>query len=158
MCKDKRKIMVLGGSNAAKKIILSEICDKTIETVAMEYGNALIGDLKIHFFSVPSTGNFKFMYQVLSKDTDGAIILIDKEGLNNDELKTTNTYKENKLPFMIIAEEENKEKNTFKTDLKDIPLFYTDKITEENISNGIEILLEMIDSARNLEKTHIYAA
>lgn len=152
-----RKIMIVGGTNSGKDIILRKICEKTVETVAMEYGNALFEGLKLHFFSVPSPERFGFMYQVLSKDIDGAIILVEEGGLKSNELEAANFYKRKGLPYVIIAYTESEESIPVDLNFKEeIPLIYTDNMDEEDIHKGVKMLLEKINATRNLESNQAY--
>lgn len=150
------KIMILGG-NSGKDIILGRICEKNVETVAMEYGNVPLKRRKLHFFSVPSPEKFGFMYPVLSKDINGALILIEGDGLKPGELEALNLYKQTGIPSVIIACSESKEHVPPDVGFKgNISLIYTDFMDEEDISKGVEMLLERIDASENLEQTRAY--
>jgi len=151
MYKNKKKIMILGGFNSARNTILRNMCDKTIQTVAMEYGNTQINDTQIHFFSVPPVDQFKFMYSILSKDLDGAVIIIDKCGLDKFELKLSETFKEENLPYIIITDEKTNELEYNIRDYENV--LFSHEITEEDLSEGIDILLKEIDS-KKYEKNH----
>lgn len=158
------KIMILGG-NSGKDIILERICEKNVETVAMEYGNVHHKKQKLHFFSVPSPERFGFMYHVLSKDINGVLVLVENDGLKPDELEALNLYKQSGIPQVIIAYSESKEsvphdvEENVPPDLGlkgNISLIYIDSMNEEDISRGVEMLLEKIDAIKNLEQTRAY--
>jgi len=58
---------------------------------------------KLHFFSVPSPERFGFMYHVLSKDINGALVLVEDDGLKPGELEALNLYKQTGIPHVILA-------------------------------------------------------
>lgn len=159
-----KKIMILGG-NSGKDIILGRICEKNVETVAMEYGNVHHKKQKLHFFSVPSPERFGFMYHILSKDINGVLVLVEDDGLKPGELEALNLYKQSEIPQVILAYNGSKER--IPPDLEErvppdlglkgnISLIYIDSMNEEDISRGVEMLLEKIDAIKNLEQTRAY--
>jgi signal recognition particle receptor subunit beta len=167
-----KKIMILGG-NSGKDIILGRICEKNVETVAMEYGNVHHKKQKLHFFSVPSPERFGFMYHILSKDINGVLVLVEDNGLKTGELEALNLYKQTGIPQVILAYSRSKEnvpldvEENVPLDLEEcvppdlglkgnISLIYIDSMNEEDISRGVEMLLEKIDATKNLEQTRAY--
>ena len=84
---DVKKVLVFGTSGSMKITALENICSKIVHTIALDYGNTIIEDTKIHFFSPPADEKFEFMSDVLSKNVDGVIIFADKtEVLNETEI------------------------------------------------------------------------
>lgn len=154
MNEKEKKVIVLGASNSGKTSILRQICNKTLETVAMEYGNTIFEGIKIHFFSAPSSERFAFMHQVLSKNIDGTIILMDENGLTPTELNTAVSIKKEGLPFIIITAQHEQQEHRRK-EFKDIPTIYTDQMDHEAIYKGIKVLLNIIEPLKELEKIKI---
>jgi small GTP-binding protein len=88
------KIVVTGTFNAGKSQFvktLSEIEvisterkitteDKQIKsetTVAMDFGRFTMADQTLHLFGTPGQPRFQFMWEILAKEMDGFIILVD---------------------------------------------------------------------------------
>ncbi len=157
------KLMILGG-NSGKDIIFERICEKSVKTVAMEYGNVPFQRRKLHFFSVPSPERFKFMYHILSKDINGVLILIEDDGLKPGELEALNLYKQLGISGVLLAYSESKASVPPDLSLKEpdlslkgnISLIYTDSMDKEDISKGVRMLLEKIDTTKNLEPNQVY--
>ncbi len=80
-----KKILVLGDSDSGKRTALKHVCSDLIETEAASYGKTKLNNEKLQIFSPSSAERFKFMKDVLSKNIDGAIIVID----NTRELPLT---------------------------------------------------------------------
>lgn len=152
--KDERKVIVLGGSASGKTTILRHICSKTVETIAMEYGNTIFDGVKIHFFGVPSNERFGFMNDVLSKRIDGALILIDENGLNNAELETASAIKENSLPYIIIASQDPEYPIN---DSNEISILHANNLDNENIYKGMKMLLDVMNTKEH-DKVTAYGA
>lgn len=155
MNEKEKKVIVLGASNSGKTSVLRQICNKTLETVAMEYGNTIFEGIKIHFFSAPSSERFAFMHQVLSKNIDGAMILMDEDGLTPTELNTAVSIKKEGLPFVIITAQQEQQEHRLRKEKKDVPTIYTDQMDHEAIYKGIKVLLNIIEPLKELEKIKI---
>lgn len=151
MNEKEKKIIVLGASNSGKTSILKEICNKTLETVAMEYGNTIFEGVKIHFFSAPSSERFAFMHTVLSKNINGALILVDEKGLTTTELKTAASIKKEGIPYVIISTPEEHEEYLLRKEFKEVPIIHTTHMDNKSIYNGIKVLLNIIEPVKELE-------
>lgn len=99
---DVKKVLVVGGSDCKKTEALEHICRKVVNTVAMDYGNTVINDTKIHLFSPPADEKFGFMKDVLSKNVDGVLIFANSKS-EVESLKTHNILKKD-VPYVIFPE------------------------------------------------------
>ena len=146
-----KKVMVLGCSSG-KATILRHICSKTVETVAMEYGNTTFEGVKMHFFGASSSERFEFMHDVISKKIDGALILVDENGLTNADLKTASSIKENGLPYVIIASQVE-EQYPFDQSFKEVPVVYANSIEDtDDVYKGMKVLLNIMQTAEHSEE------
>ena len=88
------KIVVTGPFNAGKTQFISTISDidvvsterkittedhgiKAETTVAMDYGRAVIDGVTLHLHGTPGQARFDFMWEILTDEMDGFIVLID---------------------------------------------------------------------------------
>ncbi|WP_457624897.1 GTP-binding protein [Persephonella sp.] len=82
---------------------------KNSTTVAMDYGKISISGVDIHLFGTPGQDRFDFMLEILGRNHDGAVVLIDSTDKNNI-LKTERFIqflrKEGK-PFVIACNKQD---------------------------------------------------
>ncbi|HDD24157.1 MAG TPA: GTP-binding protein [Chloroflexi bacterium] len=52
-------------------------------TVAMDYGQVRIGDDLFHLYGTPGQPRFEFMWDILAKEMDGFVLLVDSCDLNS---------------------------------------------------------------------------
>ncbi len=117
-----KKILVLGDSDSGKRTALKHVCNTLIETEAASYGKTTINSKKLQIFSPSSAERFKFMKDILSKNMDGAIIVIDNtQGVTPNCEEMIDFVEEKGAPYIIFAN---------KQDLSNIPLYtqYPDAI------------------------------
>jgi uncharacterized protein len=141
-----KKILVLGDSDSGKRTALKQVCNNLIETEAASYGKITINSKKLQIFSPSSAERFKFMKEILSKNMDGAIIVIDNtQGITPNCEEMIDFVEERGVPYIIFAN---------KQDLSDIPLYtqYPDAIiiatqatSGKGISEGLNMLLELME-------------
>lgn len=119
---DVKKVLVFGTTGSMKSTALESICSKIVHTIALDYGNTVIDDTKIHFFSPPADEKFEFMRDVLSKNIDGVMIFADNtEELTETEIKIMNSM-EKDVPHIVV----------------------TDLSKSGNLNNSLETLLELM--------------
>ncbi len=148
------KIIILGSSGSGKTTTLKHICNDMVKTAAMDYGKTTINGKKVHFFCPSGHERFKFMQEVLSKNIDGAIIIIDSsKGITPTEKEFIEYIKLKRVPYVIFAN---------KHDLKNMPLNNEFKLViptvatiGQGIENGLSILLGMIDGKMPLKNSEI---
>ncbi|WP_457643365.1 GTP-binding protein [Persephonella sp.] len=96
------KILVLGPFSAGKTQFIKTLTDcpistevgltaseekkkKSHTTVAMDYGKITVGNKKVHLLGTPGQERFSFMLEVLGREYDGAVLLIDSTDRENIE-------------------------------------------------------------------------
>ncbi|WP_456391954.1 GTP-binding protein [Persephonella sp.] len=73
-------IKTLTGNAVSTEVNLSEgteKLEKSTTTVAMDYGKIELSGIKLHLFGTPGQDRFDFMLDILGRDMDGAVILVD---------------------------------------------------------------------------------
>ena len=118
---DVKKVLVFGTTSSMKSTALKDICSKIVHTIALDYGNTVIDDTKIHFFSPPADEKFEFMRDVLSKNIDGVMIFADSTELTETEIEIMNSM-EKDVPHIVV----------------------TNLSQSENLNNSLETLLELM--------------
>lgn len=150
-----KKIIVLGNSGSWKTGILKHICSNIVQTTAMEYGNTTINGQKIHFFSPSGHQRFEFMRDILSKNIDGAIILINSvTDITNSDMETINFIKTQGVPYILFASKQDLEGKieVYDESVCTIPISATD---EQGIDKGTNILLELINKNDLVENNQV---
>ena len=60
-----------------RKITTEDRQIKAETTVAMDFGRFTLGDQALHMFGTPGQPRFEFMWEILAKEMDGFVILVD---------------------------------------------------------------------------------
>ena len=88
------KIVVTGAFNAGKSAFINAVSEipvvtterritddlaevKETTTVAMDYGQVSVGGHLLHLYGTPGQERFDFMWDILSREMDGMLILVD---------------------------------------------------------------------------------
>ncbi|HIE38934.1 MAG TPA: GTP-binding protein [Anaerolineales bacterium] len=88
------KVVVTGSFNAGKSAFISAVSDipvvsterritdtlakvKETTTVAMDYGQTTVGGCLFHLYGTPGQDRFNFMWDILSREMDGLLVLVD---------------------------------------------------------------------------------
>jgi len=73
---------------------------KKTTTVAMDYGVLLCPELpfKLHLYTVPGQERFQFMWEIIGKNADGLIVLIDAKQSN--PIAAVHLYMKNIIQFL----------------------------------------------------------
>lgn len=141
-----KKIIILGSSGSGKTKILEYLCENTTKTTAMDYGNTVLEGTKVHFFVPSGKERFGFMQEVLSKNVDGAIIIIDStNGITEIDLKIMNFIKEKGVSYVIFANKQDIDNKDLNTDSINVPIIPTTAINGGGIDDGLKLLLKLID-------------
>ncbi len=87
---------------------LSAVKEET--TVAMDFGRVALGDLVIHMFGTPGQKRFDFMWEILSKEMQGFIVLADAatpETLDEVDriIKLFQRYEA--VPYVVVANKQD---------------------------------------------------
>ncbi len=122
------KIVVTGPFNAGKTefvrnasdidIVTTErritdthaIGEKTQTTVAMDYGQARVGDVLVHLYGTPGQARFDFMWEILAVETDLFILMLDSEdrGSLMDGLQIIRQLRKGaRTPYLVVANKQD---------------------------------------------------
>ncbi|MGD1993144.1 MAG: ATP/GTP-binding protein [Anaerolineae bacterium] len=88
------KILVTGAFNSGKTAFVSAASEipvvtterritddqaqvKEVTTVAMDYGQAKVGDDLLHLYGTPGQERFEFMWDILAREADALLVLVD---------------------------------------------------------------------------------
>jgi hypothetical protein len=78
-----RKLVVTGPYAAGKSTFVRALCGDSVSidaqgtTVVMDYGQRKYQELDVALFGTPGQSRFGFMIEIISKDADGFILLVD---------------------------------------------------------------------------------
>jgi hypothetical protein len=85
--------------------------NKSHTTVAMDYGRVTIGDDMLHLHGTPGQARFDFMWDVLSRDMAGYVLLVDS--VNPDSFAETRAMhdyflsRHKNVPFVVAANKQD---------------------------------------------------
>jgi len=154
--KKEAKIVILGSADSGKTTTIENLLDKKekvtkIEhngtTVALDYGNTVIDDERIHIFASHGQERFKFMREILSNGLDGAIVVIDSSvGVTATDADILDKLNNKSIPYVIFANKQDispgiPESKHIKGNINVIP---TIAVSGEGIQEGLEVLLKMM--------------
>jgi small GTP-binding protein len=149
--KQDTKVVILGSYNSGKTTTLENLCQKktSVEykgsTIALDYGNAYYGQIKVHLFSTPGQERFQFMRDILSRGLDGAIVVVDNsQGVTGLDLKIMNTLLEDEVPFVVFANKQDLNQDKLTLDGMDLVIIPTIAREGVGLVEGLETLLMMI--------------
>lgn len=149
-----KKIIILGSSGSGKTKILEYLCENTTKTTAMDYGNTVLEGTKVHFFVPSGKERFLFMQEVLSKNVDGAIIIIDStNGITEIDLKIMNFIKEKGVPRVIFGNKQDLINKNLNIEFGDIPIIPTIATTGHGIKEGLIRLFQIMNKENARIKT-----
>lgn len=121
------KIVVTGPFNAGKTAFIKSVSEidvvsterkitnplsavKEETTVAMDFGRVALGDLVLHLFGTPGQRRFDFMWEILSKEMQGFIVLADSttpETLDEVERLLKLFQKFEAVPYLVVANKQD---------------------------------------------------
>jgi hypothetical protein len=126
-----------------RKITNPLVAVKEETTVAMDFGRVTLGDKLLHLFGTPGQSRFDFMWEVLSKEMQGFIVLADSttpESFDEVErmLKLFQQYVA--APYLVVANKQDLEgalspkeiQKALKVE-KVLPCVATDKASVEEV-------------------------
>ena len=141
-----KKILVLGDSDSGKRTALKHVCNNLVETEAASYGKTILNNKKLQIFSPSSAERFKFMKDILSKNMDGAIIVIDNtQGITLNCEEMIDFVEEKGVPYVIFANKQDLSDIPIYTQYPDVLIVPTEAISSKGISEGVNILLELME-------------
>jgi small GTP-binding protein len=149
--KKETKIVIFGSYNSGKTTTLENLCEKKAiveykgSTIALDYGNTIYQQEKVHLFSTPGQERFQFMRDILSRGLDGAIVVVDNsQGVTEMDLRIMYTLANSQVPFVVFANKQDLDQEELYVDGLDpivVPTIACDSI---GIGEGLQILLEII--------------
>lgn len=141
-----KKILVLGDSDSGKRTALKHVCNNLIETEAASYGKTRINSKKLQIFSPSSAERFKFMKEILSKNMDGAIIVIDNtQGITPNCEEMIDFVDERGVPYIIFANKQDLSNIPLYTQYPDVIIIPTQATSGKGISEGLNTLLKLME-------------
>ncbi|MGZ7160794.1 MAG: GTP-binding protein [Methanobacterium sp.] len=154
-----KKIVILGSADSGKTTTITNILERRREkltkvermgtTVALDYGNTIMGGKKIHIFATPGQERFYFMREILSKGLDGAIVVIDNsKGITDTDINIMDNLNSNDVPYVIFCNKQDILSGKIESGhiKEDIPVVPTVATTGEGIKEGLETLLEIMEN------------
>ena len=122
------KIVVTGPFNAGKTEFIKSVSDikvitterkltkaqpgKEETTVAMDYGRTALNDLTIQLFGTPGQPRFDFMWDILAKEMDGFVVMVDATAPETFETakKLIRTFRSfERVPYIVAANKQDLE-------------------------------------------------
>lgn len=147
------KIVIMGSYNSGKTTTLENICEKMIKveyngtTISLDYGNIMVDGKKVHIFTTPGQERFKFMREILSQGLDGAIVVIDSSrGLTSTDRNIINRLNDKEIPFVIFANKQDIRSEELDFNGIDVPIIPTVARDGEGVKDGLNLLLNLMDS------------
>ncbi len=146
------KIVIFGSYNSGKTTTLENICEKKMKveyngtTIALDYGNIIINEDKVHLFATPGQERFKFMREVLSQDLDGAIVVVDSsKGLSSTDKNIITRLNSTTVPYVIFANKQDISPVDLINDgLIQAPIIPTVAREGNGLMEGLNLLLELV--------------
>ena len=151
--KKELKIVVLGSYNSGKTTTLENICQKKTKieykgtTIALDYGNVMVADEKIHIFGSPGQERFEFMREILAHKIDGAIVVIDSsKGLVESDEVIIEKLNLKDVPYVLFANKQDLNSCEIEhPQLRpDTPIIPTVAINGQGVEQGFLTLVELI--------------
>ncbi|HII95509.1 MAG TPA: GTP-binding protein [Candidatus Methanofastidiosum sp.] len=103
------KVVVFGKENAGKSTLIKAIehdainIDKNNTTVSMDYGRAIVGGRKIHFYGTPGQERFDFMRDILSRGANIGIMVLDSTmNISEFDIHLLQELKQKGIPCLIF--------------------------------------------------------
>ncbi|WP_456465576.1 GTP-binding protein [Persephonella sp.] len=93
------------------KISLEEEKKKETTTVAMDYGKIKTSGFDVHLFGTPGQERFDFMLDILGKEHDGAIVVVDSTDILNvkKSVRFIDFLRKNGKPFIVACNKQDKD-------------------------------------------------
>ncbi len=82
---------------------LSEVKETT--TVAMDYGQATVGGYLFHLYGTPGQPRFDFMWDILARDVDALLVLVDSTDRSTLTLarQLLRRLARRRTPYLVVA-------------------------------------------------------
>ncbi len=123
-------------------------------TVAMDYGQVRIGDDLFHLYGTPGQPRFEFMWDILAKEMDGFVLLVDSCDLNSfmQARQFLRVFqRKTDVPYLIAANkqdqptamsvEEIRKRLGLTPEITVIPCIAIDKASVRNVMEELQAIL-----------------
>jgi small GTP-binding protein len=136
----------------------TEKLEKDFTTVAMDYGTIDLDGKKVHLFGTPGQERFDFMLDILSKNSDGVIILIDstKKDKIEETKKFVEYFLEAGIPFIVASNKQDLENAMSIEEISDklnVPPSYVRPLVAKDKNSSRELLKEFVESIEKQKQT-----
>ncbi len=165
------KVVITGPFSAGKTAFIRSISDipivmtekritnelaavKEETTVAMDYGQVRIGDDLFHLYGTPGQPRFEFMWNILAKEMDGFVLLVDSCDLNSfmQAKQLLRIFqRETDVPYLVAANkqdqptamsvEEIRKRLGLTSKIPVIPCTAIDKASVRDVMEGLQAIL-----------------
>ncbi|MBN1286459.1 MAG: ATP/GTP-binding protein [Anaerolineae bacterium] len=169
------KIIVTGPFNSGKTQFIQTISDipvvsterkvttedrgiKAETTVAMDYGRVKLDDKILHLDGTPGQVRFKFMWEILAKEMNGFIILVDSTdpGTFPEVSELAETFQNfHKVPYIVAANKQDMEGRVSLTEVRrgsgvgdDITVMPCVSIEKTSVRQVLLQIVSLIDAER----------
>jgi hypothetical protein len=153
------KIVVTGPYAAGKSTFVRALCGDAVSidtrgtTVVMDYGQRRYQEIDVALFGTPGQSRFNFMIEILSKDADGYILVVDSSlpeswpyaiSILNEVVKIGNK------PCVVAANKQDLKDSWSPEKVKEkmsvtYPVIGTIAITGENVEKVLSTLMEKVE-------------
>lgn len=169
------KLVVTGAFNTGKSTFIRSLSDITAvdtdkatssadeqrikpnTTVAMDYGRAHIDNRTVQLFGTPGQARFSFMRDILARDMDGFLLLVDlSEPTTIDEAASmlAEYQTNNTIPYAVVANKSDLNDSIEQHDLraqlklpKDIHIYLCNSTDKSSVREVVRRFLR--DASRN---------
>ena len=154
-------IDTLTGNSVQTEVRLShkdEKLEKSTTTVAMDYGKVMLENKKIHLFGTPGQERFDFMLDILAKNKDVVLILVDSSNPNSieDTKRFINFIKKSETPFIVACNKQDLNNSLTPEEVAqilDLPQEQVKPLVATNIESCKQALKKAVDLVESSLKT-----
>ncbi len=116
------KVVITGAFNTGKSVFIRTASDiavvstekpitddlsqvKETTTVAMDYGQTTVGGMLIHLYGTPGQPRFDFMWDILARDADALLVLVDSTDRSTLTLarQLLRRLARRRTPYLVVA-------------------------------------------------------
>ena len=159
MAKKAYKIVVTGPYAAGKSTLVRSLCKDSLSidsqgtTVVMDYGMRRYQEMDIALFGTPGQQRFNFMIEIISKDADGIILVIDSaypETWPYAMIILKEVIKAGNIPCVVCANKQDlpnaqPSQVVMGTLGTENPVIETVALTGKNVEVALETLMKIIE-------------
>jgi small GTP-binding protein len=126
-----------------------EKVEKEYTTVAMDYGTLDLNGKKVHLFGTPGQDRFDFMVDILTKNSDGVIIVMDstKKDKLDETKKFVKYFIKAGVPFIVASNKQDLDESMSIEEIAsklEIPVDYIKPLVAKDKENSKKLIEEFI--------------